>query len=49
MNRGRCEGHWKQFSGKPKEQWSKLLGDDLGVDAGKHDQLAGSLQERHGI
>ena len=49
MNRDRVEGNWQQFSGKVREQWGKLTHDDLGVNAGKRDQLAGSIQARHGI
>ncbi len=48
MNRDRIEGNWKQFSGKLKEQWGKLTRDDLGVSAGKREQLAGIIQVRHG-
>ena len=48
MNRDRVEGNWKQFSGKLKEQWAKLTHNDLGVNAGKRDQLAGCIQVRHG-
>lgn len=48
MNRDRVEGSWKQFSGKLREQWGKLTRDDLGMDAGRRDQLAGSIQVRHG-
>lgn len=48
MNRDRVEGGLKLLGGKLKEQWCKLIGDDFGVDAGKHDQLAGSMQVRHG-
>jgi uncharacterized protein YjbJ (UPF0337 family) len=49
MNRDRVEGNWKQFSGKLREQWGKLTRDDFSVNAGKRDQLAGSIQVRHGI
>lgn len=48
MNRDRIEGNWRQFSGSLREQWSKLLGDESGVEAGRRDQLAGSIQVRHG-
>jgi len=48
MNRERVEGNWKQFSGKLKEHWGKLTRDELRVDAGKRDQLAGSMQVRRG-
>ena len=48
MNRDRVAGNWKQFSGNLRECWSRLLGDESGVEAGKRDQLAGSIQVRHG-
>ena len=43
------EGNWKQFKGKVKAQWGKLTDDHLDVIAGKHDQLAGKIQETYGI
>jgi uncharacterized protein YjbJ (UPF0337 family) len=49
MNRDRVEGNWKQFSGNVREQWGKLTGDESGVNAGKRDQLAGSIQELQGL
>jgi uncharacterized protein YjbJ (UPF0337 family) len=49
MNDDRMEGNWKQFKGKVKEQWGKLTDDDLDVIAGRRDQLAGKIQERHGV
>jgi uncharacterized protein YjbJ (UPF0337 family) len=49
MNEDRTEGNWKQFKGKVKEQWGKLTDDDLDVIAGRRDQLAGKIQERHGV
>lgn len=49
MNEDRLEGNWKQFKGKVKEQWGKLTDDDLDVIAGRRDQLAGKIQERHGV
>jgi uncharacterized protein YjbJ (UPF0337 family) len=49
MNEDRIEGNWKQFKGKVKEQWGKLTDDDLDVIAGRRDQLAGKIQERHGV
>jgi uncharacterized protein YjbJ (UPF0337 family) len=48
MNRDRVEGNWKQFSGQLKEQWGRLTHDESGVDAGRREQLAGSIQRRHG-
>ena len=49
MNRDRVEGNLKQIGGKLKEQWGKLTRNDVGVDAGRRDQLAGSIQVRHGL
>jgi uncharacterized protein YjbJ (UPF0337 family) len=49
MNEDRLEGNWKQFKGKVKEQWGRLTDDDLDVIAGRRDQLAGKIQERHGV
>lgn len=49
MNEDRIEGNWKQFKGKVKEQWGKLTDDDLDVISGRRDQLAGKIQERHGV
>ena len=49
MNDDRMEGNWKQFKGKVKEQWGKLTDDDLDVINGRRDQLAGKIQERHGV
>ena len=49
MNRDRVEGNWKQFGGKLREQWGRLLSNESGVDAGRRDRLAGSIQVRQGI
>ena len=49
MNWDRIAGNWKQAKGKMKEQWGKLTDDDLGMIAGKRDQLAGKLQNTYGI
>ncbi len=48
MNRDRVAGSWKQLSGQIKEQWGRLVHNDLNVNAGKRDQLAGSIQVRLG-
>ena len=48
MNWDRIQGHWKQVTGRVKEQWGKLTDDDLDVIAGRRDQLAGKIQERYG-
>jgi uncharacterized protein YjbJ (UPF0337 family) len=49
MNWDRIEGNWKQFTGTAKAKWSKLTDDQLGLIAGKRDQLAGRIQEAYGI
>ena len=48
MNRDRVEGNCRQFSGILREQWGRLLGDEAGVEAGRRERLAGSIQVRHG-
>ena len=49
MNRDRVAGSWKQFSGSVQEQWSRFVGDESGVSAAKHNQLAGRIQVRRGM
>jgi len=49
VNRDRLEGKWKQFSGSVRERWGRLTDDRLSVVAGKHNQVAGRIQERCGI
>jgi uncharacterized protein YjbJ (UPF0337 family) len=49
MNQDCVQGMWRQFKGKVKERWGKLTDDDLDVIAGKHDQLLGKIQQRHGV
>lgn len=49
MNQDRIRGQWKQVKGRIKEQWGRLTEDDLGVIAGKREQLLGRIQQRHGI
>lgn len=49
MNRDRIEGHWKQVTGKAREEWGKLTDSDLQVVAGRRDQLTGKIEERSGI
>lgn len=48
MNRDRIEGNWKRWSGQAEEQWSRLIGDESGLNAARHRQLAGSIQVRRG-
>jgi uncharacterized protein YjbJ (UPF0337 family) len=49
MNLDRLEGNWKEAIGKAREQWGKLTDDDVGIVAGRRDQLAGRIQERYGV
>lgn len=49
MNWDRIKGNWKQFTGRAKQQWSKLTDDDWQVIAGKREELVGKLQERYAI
>ena len=49
MNWDIVEGNWKQFKGTVKSQWGKLTDDHLDVIAGKHDSLAGKIQEAYGV
>ncbi|MBK5103144.1 MAG: CsbD family protein [Burkholderiales bacterium] len=49
MNRDRIAGKLKQLGGKLRQQWGRLTHDEAGVDAGRREQLAGSIQARHGL
>ena len=49
MNRDRIAGKLKQLGGKLRQGWGRLTRDETGVNAGKRDQLAGSIQARHGM
>lgn len=49
MNWDRIKGNWKQLKGQAREQWGKLADDDIDVIAGRRVQLAGKVQERHGV
>lgn len=49
MNRDRFEGIWKQLSGKVREAWCRLTGDEPGMVAARDDQRAGWNQEGRGI
>ena len=49
VNRDRLEGIWKQFSGKVREEWCRLTGDEMGMVAARRDQLIGWNQEGRGI
>ncbi|MHB8624117.1 MAG: CsbD family protein [Sulfuricaulis sp.] len=43
------EGNWKQFKGKVKEQWGRLMDDQLDTIAGRREQRAGKIQKSYGI
>ncbi len=47
MNRDRIAGNLKQLGGKLRQEWGRLTHDETGVDAGRREQLAGSIQARH--
>ena len=49
MNSDRFNGICKQVGGKVKEHWGTLTDDPHVVAAGRHDRIAGSIQERRGI
>ena len=49
MNWDRVEGHWKQLTGKVKEQWGKLTDDDILLIDGQRDQFLGKLKEHYGL
>lgn len=38
-----------QISGKMKQQWGKLLNDDLIILQGKRTELVGRLQRKYGV
>jgi uncharacterized protein YjbJ (UPF0337 family) len=49
MDWDKIEGNWKQLSERTKKQWGILTDDDLQVVAGHRHELAGKIQERHGV
>ena len=48
MNWDRIEGNWKQIKGRMQVRWGMLIGDHLGVIAGRHTQIAGEIQQAYG-
>lgn len=48
MNRDIVAGNWKQFKGTVQVRWGRLIGDHLGVIAGKRTQVAGERQRAYG-
>ena len=49
MNWDRIEGHWKQLTGRAREQWGRLTEDDFRIVDGRREELAGLIQERYGV
>jgi len=49
MNTEQLKGKWHQVKGKAKQRWGKLTDDDLDRVAGRAEELAGVIQERHGL
>ena len=49
MDWNRVEGNWKQVKGAVKQQWGKLIDDDLTQINGSQEKLEGIIQERYGI
>ena len=48
MNSDRILGEWKQVSGKLRERWGELIGDDDQASTGRREQIAGRIQRRYG-
>lgn len=48
MNWDQIHGNWMQASGKVREKWGKLTGDDTTTLAAKREQLAGRIQQQYG-
>ena len=44
MNWDRVQGYWQQVTGKAREQWGKLIDNDLDIVAGRRDQLMGKSE-----
>ena len=49
MNWDDVAGYWRQFKGHVREKWGKLTGNDLGILAGRRDQLLGQVRVCCGI
>ena len=49
MDWNRVEGNWKQVKGAVKQQWGKLIDNDLTQIDGSREKLEGIIQERYGI
>lgn len=49
MNWDTVKGHWKQMTGKVKEEWGDLTDDEITEAEGDRDQLVGKIQAKYGI
>lgn len=49
MNNDILEGNWKQFKGKVREYWGKLIDDDVEEIVGCKDYFIGKIQEKYGF
>ena len=49
MTSDRVLGTWRQIKGRVKEQWGRLLHDELKQIEGHAEQLVGRLQELYGL
>ena len=48
MNEDILKGKWQEIKGRIKEQWGKLIDNNLVEREGKSEKLLGLLQEKHG-
>lgn len=48
MNWDTIEGTWKQVSGKAKQRWGEITGDEWSQISGKRDEIVGLVQKRYG-
>jgi uncharacterized protein YjbJ (UPF0337 family) len=49
MNNEQLQGKAQQVTGKLKEKWGKLTGDDIALYNGKREHFLGKLKEHYGL
>ncbi len=49
MNKEQVQGKVDQITGKIKEKWGKLTGDDIALYNGKREHFLGKLKEHYGL
>ncbi len=49
MNKEQVQGKAEQMTGKLKEKWGKLTGDDIALYNGKREHFLGKLKEHYGL